>query len=144
MLKLNASFSKKIPAEQEYSSQSYHCSIEVEIPDGVDQNELRQRIHETFTMVRSTVEDELRSTPATAPAQQPQQQSRNKGSNEFQKASNKQLKYLLDLASRNGNDIRWVNNEVQRRFQVQSVYELSRQQASILIDDMAGNNRRAA
>ena len=34
MLKLNASYSKKVPAESEYSSQSYHCTIEVELPDG--------------------------------------------------------------------------------------------------------------
>ena len=33
MLKLNASYSKKVPAEGEYSSQSYHASIEVELPD---------------------------------------------------------------------------------------------------------------
>ena len=35
MLKLNASYSKKVPAEGEYSSQSYHASIEVELPDGL-------------------------------------------------------------------------------------------------------------
>ena len=34
MLKLNASYSKKVPAEGEYTSQSYHASIEVELPDG--------------------------------------------------------------------------------------------------------------
>ena len=30
MLKLNASYSKKIPAHEEYSSQSYHAAVEVE------------------------------------------------------------------------------------------------------------------
>ena len=35
MLKLNASYSKKVPAEGEYTSQSYHASIEVELPDGL-------------------------------------------------------------------------------------------------------------
>lgn len=34
MLKLNASYSKKVPAEGEYTSQSYHASIEVELPEG--------------------------------------------------------------------------------------------------------------
>ena len=33
MLKLNASYSKKVPADGEYTSQSYHASIEVELPD---------------------------------------------------------------------------------------------------------------
>ena len=41
MLKLNASYSKKVPAETEYSSQSYHASIEVEIPDGLTRNSFR-------------------------------------------------------------------------------------------------------
>ena len=41
MLKLNASYSKKIPVEdREYSSQSYHCSVEVELPDGLAPEEL--------------------------------------------------------------------------------------------------------
>ena len=35
MLKLNASYSKKVPAGEEYSSQSYHTSVEVELPDGL-------------------------------------------------------------------------------------------------------------
>ena len=33
MLKLNASYSKKVPAGEEYSSQSYHASVEVELPE---------------------------------------------------------------------------------------------------------------
>ena len=48
MLKLNASYSKKVPAEGEYSSQSYHASIEVELPDGLSQDQLNSKIHETF------------------------------------------------------------------------------------------------
>ena len=59
MLKLNASYSKKVPAEGEYSSQSYHASIEVELPDGLTQDQLNDKIHETFAMVRESVEAEL-------------------------------------------------------------------------------------
>ena len=59
MLKLNASYSKKVPAEGEYSSQSYHASIEVELPDGLSQEALQSRIHETFEMVKASVETEL-------------------------------------------------------------------------------------
>ena len=59
MLKLNASYSKKVPAEGEYSSQSYHASIEVELPDGLSQPELQSRIHATFDLVRNSVEAEL-------------------------------------------------------------------------------------
>ena len=45
MLKLNASYSKKVPAEGEYSSQSYHASIEVELPDGLSSEQLNGKIH---------------------------------------------------------------------------------------------------
>ena len=59
MLKLNASYSKKVPAGEEYSSQSYHASVEVELPDGLSQDQLQTRIHETFDLVRNSVEAEL-------------------------------------------------------------------------------------
>ena len=59
MLKLNASYSKKVPADTEYSSQSYHASVEVELPDGLTPEQLNARIHETFAMVRDSVEAEL-------------------------------------------------------------------------------------
>ena len=59
MLKLNAAYSKKVPAEGEYTSQSYHASIEVELPDGLSQEQLHDKIHATFAMVRESVEAEL-------------------------------------------------------------------------------------
>ena len=59
MLKLNASYSKKVPADGEYTSQSYHANIEVELPDGLSAEQLNGKIHETFEMVRNSVEAEL-------------------------------------------------------------------------------------
>ena len=71
MLKLNASYSKKVPAEGEYSSQQYHCQIEVELPDGLNPQQLQEKVHNVFDFVRNSVETELHSN---APAQQPVQQ----------------------------------------------------------------------
>ena len=65
MLKLNASYSKKVPADTEYSSQSCHASIEVEIPDGLTAEQLQNRIHETFDLVRNSVETELHGSNCT-------------------------------------------------------------------------------
>ena len=59
MLKLNASYSKKIPADTEYSSQSFHASVEIELPDGLSSEQLNAKIHETFALVRDSVEAEL-------------------------------------------------------------------------------------
>ncbi|MBR4675459.1 MAG: hypothetical protein IKP00_13415 [Victivallales bacterium] len=65
MLKVNASYSKKVPAEGEYSSQQYHCQIEVELPDGLKPQQLQEKVHSVFDFVRNSVETELHNnTPA--------------------------------------------------------------------------------
>ena len=110
MLKLNASYSKKVPAEGEYSSQSYHASIEVELPDGLSQEQLNEKIHATFAMVRESVEAELSENNArksgesvanAAPKNAPQG-NRAGDANSTVPASPKQISYLLSLACRRG------------------------------------------
>jgi hypothetical protein len=71
MLKLHASFSKKVPTDEAYSSQSYHAAIEIELPDGLAPADLRERIHQTFALVRASVEAELHGGAAPARAEQP-------------------------------------------------------------------------
>ena len=132
MLKLNASYSKKVPAEGEYSSQSYHASIEVELPDGLNQEQLQNRIHETFAMVRESVEAELHGRPAKAePANQ---NTSNRQPQNGTPASPKQIKYLLDLAR----DARVTPQQIAARFRVNSVEELSRNQCSLAINEFNG------
>ena len=78
MLKLNASYSKKVPADTEYSSQSFHASVEVELPDGLTQDQLNAKIHETFDLVRASVEAELNENFAQPqPALLPQENAAN-------------------------------------------------------------------
>ena len=144
MLKLNASYSKKVPADGEYTSQSYHASIEVELPDGLNQNQLNQKIHDTFELVRNSVENELHGT-ANAPVQQnnqpqaPVQTSQpfhpnnnavqNNGNNNAP-ASPKQIGYLMVLAKQHG-----INAvQLAAQYGVDSVEHLSRKQCSELIN----------
>ena len=152
MLKLNASYSKKVPAEGEYSSQSYHASIEVELPDGLTQDQLNGKIHETFEMVRESVEAELHeSRPANAEGSAPRNQqnpprqgyrsgasnygNKNKGQNqEDAAASPKQIKYLLDLARTHN----VTPQQILTRFKVNALEELSRIQCSMAIDEFNG------
>ena len=151
MLKLNASYSKKVPAEGEYSSQSYHASIEVELSDGLTADQIQDRIHETFAMVRDSVEAELHGNgtaehEVSAPRNQ-QNQSRqgyrsgasnygkNKGQNqEDAAASPKQIKYLLDLARTNG----VTPQQILTRFKVNAFEEMTRNQCSLAIDEFNG------
>ncbi len=71
MLKLNVAYSKKVPAETNFSSQQYHCQIEVELENKPEQ--IPNRIHESFCMVRDAVEAEIRNAQQTAPTIQPPQ-----------------------------------------------------------------------
>ena len=151
MLKLNASYSKKVPAEGEFSSQSYHASIEVELPDGLTQDQLNGKIHETFAMVRDSVEAELHETKPANPEgsaprsqqSQPRQGYRpgasnyGKGKGQSQEdtaASPKQIKYLLDLARANG----VTPQQILTRFKVNALEELTRNQCSLAIDEFNG------
>lgn len=139
MLKLNASYSKKVPAEGEYSSQSYHASVEVELPDGLTPEQLQGRIHETFEMVRNSVEAELGGKiPCAASgfnspngAKSGGQGNRSGDHKNDVPASPKQLSYLLDLARQRG----VTPQQIAGRFQVVSIQQLSRKQCSDLINE---------
>ena len=153
MLKLNASYSKKVPADTEYSSQSYHASVEVELPDGLTPDQLNAKIHETFALVRESVESELHGNTVQQPAQniqtpppqsQPDQHenlAQNAAKPAYGKkpatdalASPKQIKFLLDLARQNGYTI----EQLKAKFNVSVLEELSRAQCSRAIDVLNG------
>ena len=130
MLKLNASYSKKVPAEGEYTSQSYHASIEVELPDGLSSEQLNSKIHETFEMVRNSVEAELHGN---IPAQQGGNAPQNTANQPMQTstpASPKQINYLLSLASKRG----ITPAQIAAQHNVASVDRLSKKQCSALIE----------
>jgi len=141
MLKLNASYSKKVPADTEYSSQSYHASVEVELPDGLTPDQLNAKIRETFALVRDSVETELHGEPAQQTANVPSAQSQqNKpaynrnGKASDAPASPKQIKFLLDLAKQNG----YTPDQLKARFNVSALEDLSRTQCSHAIDTLNG------
>ena len=153
MLKLNASYSKKVPADTEYSSQSFHASVEIELPDGLTPDQLNAKIHETFALVRESVESELHGNTVQQPAQniqtpppqsQPDQHenlAQNAAKPAYGKkpatdspASPKQIKFLLDLARQNGYTI----EQLKSRFNVAQLEDLSRTQCSRAIDTLNG------
>ena len=162
MPKLNASYSKKVPAESEYSSQSYHCTIEVELPDGLSPQQLQEKVHNVFDFVRNSVEAELhngasspqmppqpvqQTVPQPAPqgyqqpAQPNYQQSQAHQSSQGRQyrngntaASPKQVNYLLSLAKRAG----WTVQQILQRCQVQAVEQIPSKLCSQLIQEFSG------
>ena len=153
MLKLNTAYAKKVPAEAEYSSQSYHVSMEVELSDGLTPEQVEAKIHENFDLLRKSVEDELKNNsvhqqPALLPAENAstasqkspaQQQNRSAygkrpGTNSDAPASPKQIKFLLDLARQNG----YTPEHLKTMFNVPALESLSKIQCSRAIDELSG------
>ena len=142
MLKAIVSYSKKIPVpDSEYSSQGFSLSLECEIPDR-DPALIQARLQETFELVKASVESELEkhgqahagvapTTAKTEPAR-PEQ------------ASNKQIKFLTDLCQQKGIALSQLNQQIRQQYSVGGLYDLSRKQASQLLDELNGKQRKAA
>ena len=130
MLKLNASYSKKVPAEGEYTSQSYHASVEVELPDGLNQEQLQSKIHETFEMVRNSVEAELHGKTVNQQGGNMPQNTPRQPVQGSTPASPKQINYLLTLASRRG----ITPQQIAVQNNVANINQLSKKQCSALIE----------
>ena len=136
MLKLNASYSKKVPTSEQFSSQSYHCSVEVELSDAATPEQLQAKIHDTFALVRDAVESELHGKPSAKAEPSAQPAKPEPAKPDTAKASNKQVKYLLDLAKGKGLTLTALNARVLDRFKVETVYDLARKDASKLVDEL--------
>ena len=130
MLKLNASYSKKVPADGEYTSQSYHASIEVELPDGLSAEQLNGKIHETFEMVRNSVEAELHGNTVNQQGGNAPQNPHNQPVQGSTPASPKQINYLLSLAGRRG----ITPAQIAAQHGVTSVEQLTKSQCSEIIN----------
>ena len=130
MLKLNASYSKKVPADGEYTSQSYHASIEVELPDGLSAEQLNGKIHETFEMVRNSVEAELHGNTPIPQGGNGAVNTINNGQQSSTPASPKQINYLLTLANLRG----ITPQQIAAQNNVANINQLSKKQCSALIE----------
>jgi hypothetical protein len=153
MLKLNTAYAKKVPAEAEYSSQSYHVSMEVELSDGLTPDQVEAKIHENFDLLRKSVEDELKnnsvpSQPAlhpagnaanasqgtSAPHQNRSAYGKRNGTTSDAPASAKQIKFLLDLARQYGVS----PDQIKAKFNVPVLESLTKTQCSRAIDELSG------
>lgn len=126
MIKLNASYSKKVPAEQEYSSQSFLACIEVELPTGATAKELQSKIHDTFELVKQSVEAEIASKTT-------------RGSGRTEEPvllSSGQLKYIQDLGKAKKLRLVDLNEEVNRMYGVASIHELTMKDASRFLEHL--------
>ena len=140
MLKVCTSYSKKVPTDQQYSSQQFHASVEVELSDALSPEQLQERIHQTFTVVRNTVESEINGhgapTPAPAARATGERTPTGDKTNGNGKATNAQIKYLTSLATEQDVRLSALNAYCKDHYQVESIYDLTKQQASELVDSL--------
>lgn len=149
-IKAILSFMKKVPVPgEQFSSQSYHCSLETELPTDIGQEEARKRIHETFALVRATVEQELAANggakplPAAAPAGSADVAGGKPGV--AGTASNKQVRYILDLwTKRHEREVSELNQLIRDQYGQDGLYGLSKKQASELLTRLKKGGQRAA
>ena len=128
MIKINTAFSKKIPGEEQYSSEGYHCSLEVEVSDAVlnNANTLKEKIAGMFQEVKSNVEAQINNNG----------QHVNNGQHaEDERASEKQKNFIASLARRrHGMDSeeldQWIGNG--------GLQNVNRTRASDLITQLKG------
>ena len=141
MLKAIVSYSKKVPVVgQEYSSQGYSLSIETEVAE-TGPAEINLKLSDTFQLVKSQVEHELANGNAKHTG------TVNPGSNAIPlptatmnngrgKATNRQIKFITDLANQQGLPLNELNGKIRNRFGLEGLYDLNKQQASSVLDLM--------
>jgi len=93
--------------------------------------EWRQKGHDTFELVKKSVEDEINAQATQSSGNQQHQHGRTEA---VVKASNKQIKYILDLGKSRGKALPDLNAEAKRLCGVDSIYELNKKSASRLVD----------
>lgn len=149
MIKLHASYGLKVPADQEYSSQSFHATAEVELADaaGSSPEGMKQALHGLWRELKSAVNAELNGSADSTVAiettggqryqlQGPQPSSGRGHQPSGQPASRKQVGFLMSLARRNRN---WSADQLRNWLRTEHNTELdslSKQQATQLIDTL--------
>jgi len=133
-LKLNASFCKKVPAEVEFSSKSYLASLELELPTNLSGDELIVEIHKTYAQLERAVEEQINGKTTTRSNERKPRSKPTSG--DPVKASNKQIKYILDLGKAREKRLADLNTEAARLYGVDSIYELTKKDASRFVDEL--------
>lgn len=144
MIKLHASYSKKVPGAEQYSSECASASVEVELPEG---SHIPAKLAELWDVTRNAVEQQLGQRQQTQPTNRiadngnqhgnGHHQARNNGGNGRSQAgvSEKQMKFIKSLIAELkplGVTYPFVEAMCQRQFQ-RGLDNLDRAQASTLI-----------
>lgn len=157
MIKISASHSMKAPIEgQDFSSQSYHVGLEVEVADTLDGNGIIARTHELFGLARLAVNQQLKNGNGKAVASgngngigarvvtheetAPGQERMIRKDPSDPLLTPKQRQFLVALVQKRFKGGIKAFEEHLKEEGISSVSFLTRKQASVIIDDLAGKN----
>ncbi len=139
MIKLHAAYSKKVPAEEQYSSKSFHASLEIEVADDIarDGDQLQQKLRALWQDLQDAVETQIQASNGNGnfvPA--PRREETAAPENGDDRASPRQINYLTLLARRaKGWGLADLEKFTQDRFGNGSLFEISKSNASMLIEE---------
>jgi len=156
-MKLAITHTKKVPGQEEYSSEGFGATIEVEVPDdqAQDATVVQQWLREIADQAKQAVEQQLASVPRRNGNNQPASQASSlfnrpnhnppeqRQGNSQGVATPKQISFLVSLGARNKITFADLQKIAQERFAAEDLYRLSKQEASALIDELkpAGSPR---
>jgi hypothetical protein len=131
-IKLSASVCKKLPDQEQYSSKSYLASLEIELSSGLSSEQLNAEIHKTYAQLEKAVDEQI--SGQTKASQGQDKQRSNQASEAPVKASNKQIKFILDLGKAKDKGLADLNAETAKLYAAETIYELSKKDASRFVD----------
>ncbi len=156
MIRINAMYAKKVPAEIEYSSQTFSASLEVEVSDDiVKAGRTQETLSQIWSELEKSVETQIKQgeKPFSSMNYSKNNGKRNGSSHHWgnngngnnngnrsnaggtKQVSNKQASYLIDLASQRGQDFNDLCGYLNQRFGVDGVYSLTTNQAGQIINE---------
>lgn len=150
-LKASIGLSKKVGLP-DYGSLGASCNLEVELDASIvqDPDSFQEKIRRLYALASQAVVDQLAHANGNANGNgKSNGQSSNgnghvssgNGSEKSEMASNKQVKYLLDIArQRHEMDLARVSQFCQEQVGVSDIYQLTKNQASAVIDRLSEKN----
>jgi hypothetical protein len=127
----------KVPTNEKFSSESYLACIEIELPTGQTTQELQNKIHDTFCLVKQAVEDEIAGSIAQgASDKQTRPDTPSRAPAQDQTATNKQIGFILKLGNDQQKGLPELNAMAQLQFKAESIYQLTKRDASALVDKL--------
>ena len=145
-LKASIGLSRKV-GQPDYGSLGANCQLEVELDASLvgDAEAFHERVGKLYALANQAVNDQLarlNGNGHTAGNGRPKSTPTNvRNSDDETPASNKQLKYLLDMArQRHKMDLARTAEFCDELVGTNDVYRLTKRQASAVIDRLTGKN----